>query len=143
MGGFSKTSYRSRRKKGLRGQGDKIKIEVKEEGKGHHMVQVARKLQYLNRKQARQKLRSRYHKPTYEVLDGFEDGDDGLPNPAKPIMRKVEDKVGRPYTRKGVKHIEGKPKRSGPLYDPTISNHERVFRQRIKSGRIKLNEGDK
>lgn len=113
---FSKATYRNRRKQGKRGQGDKPTATF-EPGEGHHMVRGPKGLQMVNRKQARQKLRAKFYE------------DD-------------EDKVGKPFTRKGVKHQQGKPKFTGPTYAPEVSNHERVFRQRIKSGRIKLNEGE-
>lgn len=115
MGEFSKTSYRSRRAKGKRGQGDHFNpIRVVEEGKGGHMVRTSKGFDTVNRKQARQKLRSRW----------FMDED---------------DKVGKPFTAKKARHVVGEPKFKGPTYAPDVSNHERVFRQRVKSGRIKLN----
>lgn len=113
---FDKQAYRNRRDKGLRGQGDKIRPKV-EPGEGGHMIRTSKGFKMVNRKQARQKLRSRYYE-------------------------NEEDKVGRPFTRKGVKHQQGESKFKGPLHDPSVSNHERVRSQRIRSGRIKLDQGD-
>lgn len=116
MAGFSKESYRSRRNKGLRGQGDKPKPKVKA-GEGKHMVRTPTGFEAVNRKQSRQRLRARW----------YED---------------EEDKVGKKFTQRKARHVQGEPKFKGPSYDPSISNHERVFRQRVKSGRIKVNQGE-
>lgn len=47
-----------------------------------------------------------------------------------------EDTAGRPYTKKRVRHRNGR-KPFEPEFNPKVSNHERVFRQRLKSGRYK------
>lgn len=66
-----------------------------------------------NRKRYRMKLRKRFKKDPYDPQD-----------------------IGKPYTKKGVRHRNGR-KPFEPEFNPKVSNHERVFRQRLKSGRYK------
>lgn len=47
-----------------------------------------------------------------------------------------EKDMGKPFTKKGVRHRNGAVPFE-PEFPPEISNHERVFRQRLKSKRYK------
>lgn len=134
---FDKKAYRERRNKGLRGQEDftpapeiakwteedfkKGKCEKEDVGTGRisgvsmefgrgGMVAVTRRMK-------RQKSVSRHYLPDRKVTK-IVDG--------KPTTKTITDETGKKHTQKGFHRPVKKFEHPKPLYDPAISNHERM-----------------
>lgn len=107
---FDKDTYWKNRKAGKRGQGEEPKAKVIPNGIGS------------NRKEYRRKVRKSFY---------------GMIENARGRFKKNE--TGKPFTAKGVKHRNGSTPFS-PSQDPNVPNKVRVRNQRIRSGRIKIDE---